>query len=149
MFFFALFYLLFAFLLIYPPVEFVTAGLTIPGIFAKFLGSEGESFIEYHRVRVIVTLLVHSFLPLGFIFGLFLSDPDVFPSLFLDPPYALLWRCYFTTALAIPIIVALKLFDWWRDSWTRHPVFLNLGKFTDSDHDFKALVSSVNIEFRR
>lgn len=51
--------------IIYPPTEFVAAGLTIKQVFDGFLGSESEHFIQYHIKRSIVTLLVHSLLPFG------------------------------------------------------------------------------------
>jgi hypothetical protein len=63
--FYSLAYLLFSSCIIYPPNEFISAGLTIKNIFANLLGNENEYFVQYHIRRSIVTLLVHSILPLG------------------------------------------------------------------------------------
>ena len=62
---FTLFYCLFCGCIIYPPTEFVSAGVTIPCIFSKFLGNENTDFIQYHIRRTAITLLVHSLMPLG------------------------------------------------------------------------------------
>lgn len=63
--FYTLFYLLMSGCIVYPPTEFVSAGLTVKDIFANWLGSENEFFIQYHIRRSVITLLVHSMLPLG------------------------------------------------------------------------------------
>jgi hypothetical protein len=63
--FYTLFYLLMSGCIIYPPTEFVVAGLTIKDIFAYWLGSENEFFIQYHIRRTAITLFIHSMLPLG------------------------------------------------------------------------------------
>lgn len=51
--------------IIYPPTEFVSAGLTIKDIFSNWLGSENEFFVQYHIKRSIITLFIHSMLPFG------------------------------------------------------------------------------------
>lgn len=51
--------------IIYPPTEFVSAGLTIKEIFSNWLGSENEFFVQYHIKRSVITLFVHSVLPCG------------------------------------------------------------------------------------
>jgi len=63
--FYTLFYLLMSGCIIYPPTEFVSAGLTVKDVFANWLGSENEFFIQYHIRRSVATLLLHSTLPLG------------------------------------------------------------------------------------
>lgn len=63
--FFTLFYFLISGCIVYPPTEFVSAGLTVKDIFADWFGSENEFFIQHHISRSVVTLLVHSMLPLG------------------------------------------------------------------------------------
>lgn len=64
---FTLFYLILSIGLIYPPTEFISAGITIPYIFQRFLGNEYETFTAYHIRQSCVTLLVYSLLPLGYI----------------------------------------------------------------------------------
>lgn len=64
-FFYTLFYILMSGCIIYPPTEFVSAGLTIKDIFSNWLGSENEFFVQYHIKRSIITLFIHSMLPFG------------------------------------------------------------------------------------
>lgn len=64
-FFYTLFYILISGCIIYPPTEFISAGLTIKDICSTWLGSENEFFIQYHIKRSVVTLMVHSMLPFG------------------------------------------------------------------------------------
>lgn len=63
--FYTLFYLLMSGCIVYPPTEFVSAGLTIGSIFAEWLGNENEFFIQYHIKRSIITLFIHLNLPFG------------------------------------------------------------------------------------
>lgn len=64
-FFYTLFYLLMSGCIVYPPTEFVSAGLTIKNIFGNWLGSENEFFIQYHIKRSVITLFIHCMLPFG------------------------------------------------------------------------------------
>ena len=64
-FFYSLTYFLLSSCIVYPPNEFVSAGLTIKNIFSELLGNENEFFIQYHIRRSMATLLVHSMLPFG------------------------------------------------------------------------------------
>lgn len=76
---FTLLYILLTICVIYPPIEFISAGLTIPTAFSSFLGFEEEQFIRYHIKRSSLTLFVYSLLPLGYILGLvvFAYDEEV------------------------------------------------------------------------
>lgn len=62
-----IFYFLFSFILIYPPTEIVTLGFTIQAIFSSYLGSEQMFFIEYHIKRILLQIVIHSFMPLGIV----------------------------------------------------------------------------------
>ena len=62
---FSLVYFLFGLALIAPPTEFISAGLTVQGLLADYLGSEDLHFILYHIRRTTATAIFHSFLPLG------------------------------------------------------------------------------------
>lgn len=68
---FALFYIIFTVCVIYPPVEVVSAGFTIPIIFGRILGSEDIDFIGYHIRRILITLIIYSILPLGYVIALY------------------------------------------------------------------------------
>ena len=64
----SLFYFLLSFILIYPPSEIVTLGLTIQTIFSSYLGSEQMFFIEYHIKRILLQMSIQCFIPLGLSF---------------------------------------------------------------------------------
>ncbi len=64
-------------LIVLPPTEFVTAGLTLPALLSPLIGAEDDlpqhfrgraGFVWFHIRRSAATLLVHSLLPLGFFF---------------------------------------------------------------------------------
>lgn len=69
---FTISYILVSFGIVYPPIEFISAGFTIQTIFGKFLGSENEQFIQYHIRRSTLTLFIHSLLPFGYVVCLML-----------------------------------------------------------------------------
>jgi len=62
---FSCLYIFFTVLVIAPPTEFISAGLTIQNILAGYLGSEDINFIYYHIQRSSATLIFHSLIPLG------------------------------------------------------------------------------------
>lgn len=68
---FTILYMVLCICIIYPPIEFISSGLTISSVFGSLLGSEDEEFIRYHLKRSTITLFVYSMLPLGYILGLF------------------------------------------------------------------------------
>lgn len=68
--------MLLTFCVIYPPTEFVSAGITIPVLFSSILGSEEEEFIRYHIKRSTLTLFIYSLLPFIYILGLLLFVVD-------------------------------------------------------------------------
>ena len=80
--FFTLVYTVIAICFILSPKEFETAGLTIQTMFSSYLGSEDFDFILYHVRRTTVTVLVHSFIPLGrtFLFPVSLNHWTLFNS---------------------------------------------------------------------
>lgn len=61
---FTFLYVFFCALLIAPPTEVISAGLTVQNVLAKYLGSEDINFIYYHIRRASATLIFHSLLPL-------------------------------------------------------------------------------------
>ncbi|XP_044267647.1 E3 ubiquitin-protein ligase TM129 [Tribolium madens] len=146
---FTLFYLILSFCIIYPPVEFVSAGFTIPSLFSRVLGSEDENFVSYHIKRTIVTLGVYSLLPLGYIIALFASEyfQDV-SSLIIDG--SLFWKVFFTTSLALPILALYQIRNWIIDDFKHHPIAINLAKFCNNNNrDWKTVAADINTEFRR
>jgi len=58
-------YILFCLCILFPPTEFIAAGLTVTTIFNRYLGDESVDFVGYHIRRSIVNILSHCCLPLG------------------------------------------------------------------------------------
>ena len=58
-------YILLTLCFVAPPKEFVSAGLTVQNMLSSQLGSEDMDFVRYHFRRTVVTLFLHSLLPLG------------------------------------------------------------------------------------
>ncbi|KAJ3642154.1 hypothetical protein Zmor_024963, partial [Zophobas morio] len=146
---FSLFYLILSFCIVYPPVEFVSAGFTIPSLFSRVLGSEDENFVSYHIKRTIVTLGVYSILPLGYIIALFASE--LFENVStLIVSGSLFWKIFFTTSLALPVLALYQIRNWMIDDFKYHPIAINLGKFCNNNNrDWKSVASDINAEFRR
>lgn len=58
-------YLLFSICIIFPPIEFISAGFTVSSIFSFLLGEERFDFVGYQLRRTIITSFIHSCLPFG------------------------------------------------------------------------------------
>ncbi len=58
-------YVLFALVLVFPPTEVISAGLSIDRLFSFVTGDELLNFVEYHIRRSCLMIFVHSCLPLG------------------------------------------------------------------------------------
>lgn len=67
---FTLLYLLLSVCIVYPPIEFMSAGLTIPAMFSSVLGSEELQFVRYNIKRATLTIFIYSLLPIGYLLGL-------------------------------------------------------------------------------
>lgn len=146
LFFFTFFYLLFSFLTVYPSMVFISAGLTIPQLFSPLLGSENELFVQYQVKKIALLIFVHSCLPLGYVNGLiYYKYPNIVNYAQLSGEIKLLW----TVCLIVPIVVALKVYDWYRNDWEQHPVNKNLAKFTDLVTARSELAFGINFEFKK
>lgn len=145
---YTLFYILLSAGLVYPPPEFISAGLTITRLFSKFLGSENECFIHYHIRRVEVTLLVHTCLPLVYILGLWYADPGLkFSELFFTNA-TFLWKIFVLVSLVTPMLAAFKVYQWEKYKWRGHPIIKNLRAYCNSRTDWVMLAGMIGQEFR-
>ncbi|XP_017776666.1 PREDICTED: E3 ubiquitin-protein ligase TM129 [Nicrophorus vespilloides] len=144
---FLLFYLLFAFCVIFPPTECISFGFTIPQLFSSILGSEHENFIEYHMKRTAFTLLIYSVLPLGFIFGTtFFGDENGIQKLwFVDDS---IWiSVLLSLAIILPILAFFEIVRY-KLSWENHAIVKTLKKFTTGNRDWRMIAQNINFEFR-
>ncbi|GJQ87815.1 hypothetical protein Trydic_g18666 [Trypoxylus dichotomus] len=146
--FITLLYFLLSVCIIYPPTEFVSAGITIPNLFSSFLGSEYEQFVKYHIKRSCITLLVYSCIPLGYIVWLLLLTGN--KALYLSIlGSSLIWKIYLSTALTLPILALYQIYDWYRNNYTGHPIARNIHKFCNNNSDWSSVASDINVEHRR
>ncbi|XP_053600604.1 uncharacterized protein LOC128669661 isoform X2 [Plodia interpunctella] len=132
-----LFYLLFSICVIYPPTEFVAAGFTIAQLFENYLGSENVNFIGYHMKRITITALIHTMLPLGYVFALWCGGER-------GP-----WMLSAAAATAIiPLLMCYELLCWWEYDRRKHPAVKALLCYTQPGQDWRITAADINIEFR-
>ncbi|XP_033756751.1 E3 ubiquitin-protein ligase TM129-like [Pecten maximus] len=144
---FTIFYVFFSFCLMSPPTEFVSAGITIQNVLSNYLGSEDMHFIYYHIKRTTFTVVVHSFLPLGYYVGSGLFSPE--KDLFNLWSLSFFWRMYLGLSISVILLVSLVAFNWSLQKWNNHPISKQLGHLQRSGESWRTVASSINIEFRR
>ena len=145
-FFYTLFYILISGCIIYPPTEFISAGLTIKDIFSTWLGSENEFFIQYHIKRSVVTLFVHSMLPFGYTLGLIL-----FGHVNVGQEHT--WLMFIICTVLLPLYTLYKILIWSMNNWNKHPIAQNLAVYSNGNNNnnvaWTTVASDINIEYRR
>ncbi|XP_006558383.1 E3 ubiquitin-protein ligase TM129 isoform X2 [Apis mellifera] len=150
-FFYTLFYTLMSGCIIYPPTEFVSAGLTIKDIFSNWLGSENEFFVQYHIKRSIITLFIHSMLPFGYAFGLVLFGHVDVVSALLD--HVNLWSIFVTCSILMPLYTLYKILIWSINNWSKHPIAQNLAIYCNNNNNnrmsWTTVASDINVEYQR
>ncbi|XP_023018024.2 E3 ubiquitin-protein ligase TM129 isoform X2 [Leptinotarsa decemlineata] len=141
-------YFLLCICIVYPPTEFVSAGLTLQSIFGAVLGCEHEKFVTFHIRKSCLNLLVYSLLPLGFIIlSCTLEYTEGISSIFSSVP--VLWKILYTSSIVLPMVCLYELKNWTRNEYENHPIALNISKFSNSSDDWKNVASSIDMEFRR
>lgn len=110
-FFYNIIYFLFAFFLIYPPQEVQSIGLTLPVLFSSWLGSEQLCFVHYHIVRISLTLVVHSLLPLGYYLFVGFNLPHL--NLFSLTHTSSWWQAYLTCSVMIAVTFSTLVYYWY------------------------------------
>lgn len=103
-------YFLFAFFLIYPPNELISLGFSIPTLASSMLGSEQMHFIHYHMTRILITVTIHSILPIGYFLyiGFFSEDLNLFDLAELN----LAWRLYLGFSILFAIGLLTLVYYW-------------------------------------
>lgn len=146
--FYSLFYCLISGCLVYPPTEFVSAGLTVKDIFAAFLGRENDYFVQYHIRRSTLTLLVHSALPLGYILGLiFFGHDNAMGQRDIQILGYNLWP-FFVCCTLLPLYVFYKIFYWLSNDWSTHPIAENLSVYCNNNTNWILVASDINREYQ-
>ncbi|XP_011059453.1 PREDICTED: E3 ubiquitin-protein ligase TM129 [Acromyrmex echinatior] len=128
--------------------KFVSAGLTVKDVFANWLGSENEFFIQYHIRRSVATLLLHSALPLGYVLGLFFFNHiDPGKLLLVDGNY--LGPLIVLCVIIAPLYILNKVLEWSAHNWATHPIAQNLSIYNNNNTPWTAVASDINTEYRR
>jgi len=140
-------YSFFAGCFIAPPTEFVAAGVTIQNIFSGWLGSEDFSFIYFHIKRITLTLIVHSLIPLGYFIGLALFAPNL--DLFYFYKHGVILTTLVVLSLVGPACVLTLAIYWHSKNCEHHPLVKQLSNLAGEQDSWRAVASSINIEFRR
>lgn len=145
--FFTFLYIFFSALLVAPPTEFISAGLTVQNVFSSFLGSEDINFIYYHIRRTSVTLICHSILPLCYyiLLGLFAPHLQLFTPWSADT----LIQLVLVSSLLIATAACLTVLYWSQNKWNNHPIAQQLSYLGDANSNWRSVAASINIEFRR
>jgi len=142
---FVIFYIIFCFCFIFPPSAFVSAGLTVTSLCTPILGSEDLYFIRYHIRRTSATLIIHSFLPLGFYFWLFILEDRQALNLLKNPT----WLIFFWGSLLLPLVTMFRVFLWKLNDWQSHPLAKSLKKYALNERQWTEVAFEIEAEFRR
>ncbi|XP_005112710.1 E3 ubiquitin-protein ligase TM129 [Aplysia californica] len=140
-------FMFFAGCFIAPPTEFVSAGVTVQNIFSQWLGSEDFSFIYYHMKRITATLIIHSFIPLGYYVGLGLLSPQL--NLFSLDDVGMFWSVFLLGSLILPGCICAVAIYWHHGNCNNHPLAKQLAQLGSEHDSWRAVASSINVEFRR
>ncbi|XP_064465597.1 E3 ubiquitin-protein ligase TM129-like [Ornithodoros turicata] len=126
-----------------PPTELVTAGLTITHIFGRFIDKEDVKFVEHHIQRTLLTVVVHTFLPLGYFFGFtHLIEDESVVELWQSK---LLWQVGLAASCIIFTVGLVLAFTWSMADWMRHPITQKLLVYGSP---WQLIATRINAEFR-
>jgi hypothetical protein len=143
-----LIYFLFSFFLIYPPQEIQSFGLSLPTLLAPLLGSEQLCFVHYHMVRICLTILIHSLLPLGYylFIGFNLSELNLFSLGHVN----VFWQAYLSFSILFAIGLITLVYYWSLNDYVNHPIAVKLRNLASSRSDlaWKEVANEINREFR-
>ena len=168
---FTVFYVIFSFCFVFPPSAFIryvtsgnnqkpsyfsnliicsafiSVGLTVNSIFGTWLGSEDLQFIQYQLRRTSATIVVHSFLPLGYFVGLAVAEGNQWIFTLLHNSYS--WLIFFNICVTLPLFTTGKVFLWRSAKWQTHPLVTSLIKYASNERQWTEVAAEINTEFRR
>ena len=120
-------------------------GLTVTSLCSPILGSEDLCFIRYHIRRTSATLITHSFLPLGFFFGLLLLQGQEVLDLLNNSA----WLIFFWISLFLPLVSLSQVLVWKLNDWQRHPLAKSLTRYALNETQWADVAFEIEAEFRR
>jgi len=152
-------YILVVFIIILPPSELISAGFSIQNLFSYFLVENEEiSFIRYHIKRISIKYLIHSFLPLGYVFLLLYhcdwSSGILNACINLFTQTSIILQFILYICLLIPLIISFIVLRWHLNDCYHHPIVRQLRLFIQTNNQqqeqtWHTVESSINTEFRR
>jgi len=142
-------YFLFCICLVFPPTEFVSAGLSIDNLLSGYIGSEHLQFVQFQMRRSAANLIFHSLLPLGSILSVGYIAPECglwsYPwSRGVTP----MWSGFVYLCLLLPVLAALAVCYYSANNWSHHHIARTL-KLYSQERSWHIVASYINIEFRR
>uniref|UniRef100_A0A1I8FAQ8 VASt domain-containing protein n=1 Tax=Macrostomum lignano TaxID=282301 RepID=A0A1I8FAQ8_9PLAT len=134
-------------LLVAPPTEVVSAGLTVQNLFRRWLPSEQLQFVRHHLHRTALTALLHSLLPTVYYVYMAVACPHL--QLLPNPlKAAAVWRCLAIVAIAAPAAAACLYWRWTRAGFRHHPIAAKLARAARNSN-WAEVASAIDVEFRR
>lgn len=119
---------LFVFGSIYPPLEFIAAGVTLENIFGQLLGRENVFFVQYHLRRTTLVRVVWSFyLLLYYCVMRMLSEHIAVMSPRISAPFCV-WDLVLWVGLLVATVICTHTYLVWYalGSWSGHPTVIQL-----------------------
>jgi E3 ubiquitin-protein ligase TM129 len=143
-----IFYFLLSFILVYPPTEIVTLGFTIQSIFSSTLGSEQMFFVEYHIKRILLQIVIHSFIPLGYFLMLGFYVPNL--EMFNLDNLNIYWKIYLNFSILLPVTLLTLVYYWYVNNYENNFIVSSLKKLAKMENDvsWRVLVNRINNEYR-
>jgi len=147
---FSLFYFIFSLGFVYQSKEFASAGISPESLltYNDWIGSEEIHFFRYHMKRTVGSLVLHSFLPFGYLLGYtYFSALDgdyEHVSDVLEESNLLL--NLLAASVLLPLLSLTAAWLWSLNDWARHP-FVSV--LTTYSADWRQVARDVEREFRR
>lgn len=150
---FSLFYTVFCTGFLYQAKEFIGAGLSPESLLSinDWIGSEEMRFFKYHMKRTAGTMVLHSLLPFGYMFGYsYFVTVDKNYSTMID--FWTAWPTFFNIMIAsatVSLAFISLVWIWSLNNWERHPFVSRLKVYASASSGWRQVVADVETEFRR
>ncbi|TPP51554.1 Transmembrane protein [Fasciola gigantica] len=136
---------------VFPPLEFVAAGVTLENIFHRFLGSESTNFFEFHLRRTALLRAACSYFVLIYYFAMrYLSESVSLASPNRKAPFTS-WDLVLWVGFAVATFVSFHTYIFWYDhgSWSGHPTVRMLQKIMETQEPDASAESSNQRRWRQ
>ena len=85
----------------------------------------------------------------GYFCGLLIFSQEMNPDITNLSALPFHWKIYVSSSLLLPFVVITLILYWSRNDWQKHPITNNLHALAPQNSSWRAVVSSINVEFRR